>query len=77
MANVTVYRVRFWDINTSKYVMSEGMMTEAAAWTRNLQVDKTTARQVDGVDVYMGIYKPRPIIARHISRRHWAIAQES
>ncbi len=58
MSTTTVYRIRFWDINTNKFVLSEGMVTEAAAAAARQEIDKHTALLVDSTDVYSGHYQP-------------------
>ncbi|MBB5191744.1 hypothetical protein HNQ50_002474 [Silvimonas terrae] len=56
--SVTVYRVRFWDINTSHSVLSEGFVTLIAAHNAHARVDISTGVEVNAADVRNGRYFP-------------------
>ncbi|MDR3428203.1 hypothetical protein [Silvimonas sp.] len=58
MKAITVYRIRFWDINTSNFVLSEGFLTQDAASAEHVHIDSRTALQVDCADVRDGRYIP-------------------
>ncbi len=55
---ITVYRIRFWDINTSQYVLSEGFLTREAAQAEHLEIDPRSRIDVERRTVFNGRYPP-------------------
>ncbi|MBB5191737.1 hypothetical protein HNQ50_002467 [Silvimonas terrae] len=55
---ITVYRIRFWDINTCQHVLSEGFLTKEAAEAEHLEIEPRSGIDVERSAVLHGRYPP-------------------